>query len=118
MTFFELEIKPDSFKVISCFASLNKKALLRILETDFRLLTWNGEPEKEKVYRQAGTNNLVVSGAAGKYHTWQTYSGSGDTLFKISAKSTIADPVIIAFDKYSEGFPLKITIENPLPRSS
>ncbi len=113
MTFFDLEMNADTFKVVSCFASLNKKTLMKILETNFRLLLWNGPMRNEKIYRQGETNNLVVSGNAGKYSTWQTYSPAGDTLFKTSGKSTIADPAIITFDKYANGTPLKIAIENP-----
>lgn len=113
MTFFDLEMKTDSFKVVSCFGPLNKKALMRIFETDFSMLTRTGPMKNEKMYRQAGTNNLVVSAGAGKYKIWQTYSPSGDTLFTTAAKSTIADPVIITYNKYKDGLPLKITIENP-----
>jgi hypothetical protein len=113
MTFFDLEMKKDSFKVVSCFESLNKKALMKIFETDFRMLTWNGMLKNEQVYREEGTNCLVVSGVAGKYKTWQTYSSMGDTLYATNAKSTIADPVLINFVKYSEGMPVKITLENP-----
>lgn len=113
MTFFDLEMKTDSFKVISCFESLNKNALMKIFETDFRMLTLDGSLKNEKFYRQDGTNNIVLSGEAGKYKTWQTWSPSADTLYSTAAKSTIADPVIITFDTYKDGFPAKITIENP-----
>jgi len=113
MTFFDIEMTPDSFRLVSCFESLNKKALMKIIETDIRMLTWDGSLKNEKLYRQDVTNNKVVSGKAGKYKTWQTLSPSGDTLWATAAKSTIADPVIISYDKYKDGFPLKITIENP-----
>jgi hypothetical protein len=113
MTYFDLEMRTDSFKVISCFTSLNKKSLLRIFETDFRILTWRGTLYREKCYRQAATDARVISGKVRKYVVWQTFSPAGDTLFKTSAKSTIADPVFITYDKYSHGFPLKITLENP-----
>jgi hypothetical protein len=113
MTFFDLELQPGSFRVVSCFESLNKKALMKIIETDIRVLTCSGSLNDQKIYRQEGTNNLIVNGEAGKYKTWQTWSPSGDTLWVTSAKSTIADPVTITYDKYKDGSPLKITIENP-----
>ncbi len=113
MTFFDLELKYDSFNVISCFESLNKRALMKIFETDFRLLTGTDTLKSTKYYKQTGTGNLVIEGNSGKYKTWQTFSPSGDTLYKYSGKSTIADPVIISYLKYSEGFPTKITLENP-----
>jgi hypothetical protein len=114
MTFFDLEMKTGGFKVISCFESLNRKALIKIFETDFRMLAWNGPLKNEKVYLQNGTSNIIVSGRGGKYKTWQTYSPSGDTLLSMSARSTLADPVIMTFEKYNDGFPAKITIENPV----
>jgi hypothetical protein len=113
MTFFDLEMKPESFKVVSCFESLNKKALMKIFETDFRMLLWDGPLKNGKGFIQEGTNNMVFSGMAGSYHAWQTYSPGGDTLYATSAKSTIADPAILTFEQYKDGFPIKITIENP-----
>ena len=38
MTFFDFEVKQNSFRVVYCFESLNRKALIRIFEKDFRLL--------------------------------------------------------------------------------
>jgi len=113
MTFFDLELRPDSFKVISCFESLNKKALMKIFETDFRLLTGANPVTSMDFYIQSPSNNRVVAGKAGKFKTWQTYSPSGDTLFKISGKSTIADPVFISYQGYRHGFPTRIILENP-----
>jgi hypothetical protein len=113
MTFFDLELKSDSFKVVSCFESLNKKVLLKIFETDFRLLTGMDPVKPERSYIQTETNNRVISGNAGKYKIWQTYSPSGDTLYRTAVKSTIADPAIISCLKYADGIPTKITIENP-----
>ncbi|MEI7727200.1 MAG: hypothetical protein WCK09_18970 [Bacteroidota bacterium] len=113
MTFFDLELKADSLKVVSCFESLNKKALMNIFKTDFTILNWSCAVENKREYRQAETNRLVVKGDAGKYKTWQTYSPSGDTLYATTAKSNLADPVIITFAQYKDGFPVKITIENP-----
>ena len=113
MTFFDLELKHDSYNVIYCFESLNKKALMKIFETDFRLLTDTDTLNSKKYYKQTGTGNVVIEGNSGRYKTWQTFSPSGDTLYTKSGKSTLADPVIISYLKYSEGFPVKITIENP-----
>ena len=113
MTFFDLELKADSFKVISCFESLNKKALMKIFETDFRLLTGMYKSETEASYIQSGTGNRVVSTKAGKYSIWQTYAPAGDTLYATNGKSNMADPAIITYSKYADGFPVQIQIENP-----
>jgi hypothetical protein len=113
MTFFDLELSPDSLHVVSCFASLNRKALINILETDFRILTMNDPMQDQKHYRKDGTNQCVVTGKTGRYKVWQTWSPGNDTLMYVGAKSTIADPVRILFDNYKDGTPGKITIENP-----
>jgi hypothetical protein len=113
MTFFDLELTPETLNVISCFASLNKKSLFRILETDLRMMMVQGALNNEKHYRQDSTGNLVRSGRSGKYSVWQTYSPSGDTLLCTTAKSTMADPVIIAYQNYQDGAPAEILVENP-----
>ena len=113
MTFFDLQLDSGELKVISCFASMNKKALIKILETDFRMLLSDISLKNERVYIQEKTGNIAVSGKTGKYSSWQTWSPGGDTLLIKSGKSTIADPAIIRFENYSEGTPKKITIENP-----
>lgn len=113
MTFFDLEMDSCGLKVISCFESLNKKALMKIFETDLRTLLCGSSLEKEQMYRQSGTNCLVISGLNGNCRTWQSWSPMGDTLHAISAKSTIADPVLIRFANFSNGFPMKIILENP-----
>ena len=114
MTFFDLEMKYDSFRVVSCFESLNKKALIKILETDFRLLTGINPVQHEKFYRQTATNNQVFYAKTGRYKIWETFSPSGDTLYTTTGKSTIADPVIISYQNYQAGFPSRISLENPV----
>ncbi len=114
MTFFDLKMTADSLIVISCYEAFNKKALLKILETDFRILTMAGQLKHKAGFRQEKSGRLVVYGTSGKnYKIWHTYSPAGDTLLATAAKSTLADPVFINFDQYKNGFPLKITIRNP-----
>jgi hypothetical protein len=114
ITFFDVELNSESFRVVSCFPSLNKKSLFRILETDIRMLLLTGDLENEKTFLQAGTKNMVVSGKQGKYKIWQTYSPNGDTLLRTAAKSNVADHVVIGFESNKEGFPARITIKNPV----
>ncbi|MEI6434651.1 MAG: hypothetical protein WCP32_07390 [Bacteroidota bacterium] len=114
MTFFDLELTSDSGKMISCFASFNKKAFIKILKTDFQVLTNNFQFESQRTYRQDSTRNLIIYGIAGSMKIWQVYSPTADTLFKVAGKSTIADPVFISFTNYSNNRPAKITVENPV----
>ena len=114
MTFFDLEITQKGLRVINCFKSLNKKALMKILETDFRLLTGIDPVKHKKIFRQSFSNNVAISGKTQKYSTWHTFSSKGDTLFKTAGRSTIADPVIITYENFADASPIKITIENPV----
>ncbi len=114
MTFFDLKITEDSLIVISCYEAFSKKALLKILETDFRILTMTRQLRHKEYYLQKKSERLIVYGGSGKnYKVWQTYTPAGDTLLAATAKSTLADPVFISFDQYKNGFPLKITMRNP-----
>ena len=114
MTYFDLEVKPDSFRVVSCFEAMNKKVLLKVLETDFRILTFPGRVTFREEFRQNGTNNRVISEKAGRYHTWQTFSASGDTLYSTGGRSKMFDLANISYLDYHDGFPSKINLENPV----
>ena len=114
ITYFDLEVKPDSFRVVSCFEALNKKALFSILETDFRILTFPGQVTFREEFRQTGTNNRVISEKAGRYHIWQTFSTSGDTIYSTGGRSNMFDLVNISYHGYHDGFPSKINLENPV----
>jgi len=113
MTFLDLELAAKEMRVVSCFESLNKKALMKILETDLRVLNLESQLSDPTFYHQELTGNQVIKGKSDRYNLYQTYSPGGDTLLATSAKTTIADPVRITYEKYVEGFPSNITIENP-----
>ena len=61
MTFFDLEIRSGELTVISCFESLNKKGLMKILRTDLSLLTTAAEFLPQKQYRQVPSGDVVFS---------------------------------------------------------
>ena len=112
MTFFDLELKAGSMRMVSCFPSLDRKALFRILETDLRVLLGQVDPHPCKKYRQDSTNYLATGGKSGRYKSWQCWSQGGDTLFVQTAKSTPADPVRMVFSQYTDGSPTRISLEN------
>jgi hypothetical protein len=113
MTFFDLETGISTFRVVSCLPSLDKKALHKILETDFRMLLFTAPSAPTAAYRQCMSNYLVTSNKSDPYDTWHTYTSGGDTLLSLAGKKTVADPCIIRFEKYINGFPSKISVENP-----
>ncbi|MCK9219797.1 MAG: hypothetical protein PHF97_05665 [Bacteroidales bacterium] len=112
MTYFDLEMKPDSFKVISCFEPLYNKALIKILETDYRLLLSCYPKITSTTYQQEKSRQIIISGDAGKIKFWKTYSATRDTLLSIAGKSNFADAAKINLSSYSKGFPTKIIILN------
>jgi hypothetical protein len=115
MTYFDLQVKRDSFNIIYCFESLNKNGLMKVLETDFRLLL-PFCPPGEKISRkvQESTGNLVFSDDCGQITRWIMYSPSGDSLLYIGGKSNFADAAKIGLSGYFEGVPGHISIENPI----
>ena len=114
MTFFDLELKGDRCRVVSCFGPLNKKALIKILGSDFSILAGTRPLTDEKRYRQTSTMNRVISLKAGKSALWTTLSQPGDTCYATTGRSNMFDPVIITWSSYSKGFPGKIILENPV----
>ena len=113
MTFFDLEIQTDSFRVIYCFEPMNKKMLLNLLEIDFRLLIGNHSPPKGTWYLQESTNHQVYHVKDKKVNTWNTFSTNCDTLLSQTASSNIFNKTIINYLAYRDGFPSKMHIQNP-----
>ncbi|MFH1296141.1 MAG: hypothetical protein ABIJ04_02570 [Bacteroidota bacterium] len=114
MTYFDLEIGSDSLHVHYCFEPLNKKALWKILETDFRLLLTTEEVSGYmKSYIQDKTNYLACRQKQGNIVRWDLYTCEGDTLVEVRGKSNLADQAHIAFNGYQQGFPSRIIILNP-----
>ena len=87
MTYFDLELQSDSFNVIYCFEPMNKKMLLSLLESDFRLLIDEGPSQNGKWYLQEHTNVMVYHVKHGKQRTWSSFSTNGDTLISQTAFS-------------------------------
>jgi len=115
MTYFDLEVAPGVFRLNYCFEPLNKNALWRILETDFRLLL---SPEAGttpiKTFVQEESNYLVCKSKQGGISRWDLYSPMGDTLLEVRGKSSLADPSWISYAEYHREFPFRINISNPL----
>lgn len=112
LTFFDLEVSANGFRVIQCFESLNRKALMSILKTDFRILLNLNSARSSRVFIQRGTGYQVVKIQSGSLQLWQTRNHAGDTLLSLSGRSNVADPVLINFREYQSGAPKKITLEN------
>jgi|WetSurMetagenome_2_1015567.scaffolds.fasta_scaffold231317_2 hypothetical protein len=115
MTYFDLSFRADSFNIIYCFDPLNKKALLKILETDFRLLLpfcTGGRTLKSYVEYPSG--NHVFKSECKNISLWTMQSARGDTLLYTGGKSNFADAARISFSGYNGASPTRILLENPL----
>ena len=114
LTFFDLGVSAGGFTVFQCFESLNRKALLNILKTDFRLLLRLYPDDPASIYVQEGTGRQVIMIGTKHSMVWETRNQQGDTLLVVSGKSTVADAVTIGYRGYRSGVPGAISIENPV----
>lgn len=116
LTFFDIEISPAGMNVISCFESLNRKNLLKILESDFRILLGlnYGTSLAVNTYRQEPGNAMVQLRKNGTWKIWEIYNPAGDTLTGINGKNNPANGVMISFLNYKKSFPGEVIIRNPL----
>ncbi len=112
LTFFDLEVSANSYRVIQCFESLNRKALQNILMNDLRVLLDLYAARPSQIYLQTRTGHQVVMIKEGNLQLWQTRNHAGDTLLSLSGKSNVANPVHIDFREYQSGAPKKIILEN------
>ncbi|NQV02728.1 MAG: hypothetical protein HQ542_08790 [Bacteroidia bacterium] len=113
MTYFDLEIGSNTFQVKNCFRPMNKKALWKILKTDFRLLLATEKvSDQVKLFVQDETNYLVCQNKQRNLDRWDLFTSAGDTLVEVRGKSNMADQTNITFTGYQQEFPLQITIFN------
>ena len=113
MTYFDLEIRTNDFNVIYCFEPLNKKMVLSLFESDFRLLLDAISTVKGKWFVQKHSNHKVYFTRNGARKTWNNFSANSDTLVSQTAFSSFFDRTIINYQAYQDGFPSKIQIQNP-----
>ena len=114
MTYFDLELQSDSSSVIYCFEPMNKKMLLNLLKSDFRLLIGGNPSLNGKWYMQEHTNHKVYHAKHGKQRIWSTFSAKCDTLLLKTASSNLFDRTTINYHAYIDEFPSKIQIQNPV----
>lgn len=115
MTYFDVAIGNNLFNLNYCFEPLNKKILWKILETDFRLL-FASEPSvgSPEYYLQDQTNYIVIRNKQDDLTRWDLFENSCDTLAETRGKSNMADQAKLSFSTFREGFPSRISIDNPI----
>lgn len=74
MTMFDLEVGKENFQLHYCFEPLNRKALINLLEKDFRRLVVFGENELAKVFENEAGDFFYKWKLAGEKNFYQTHA--------------------------------------------
>ena len=114
MMFFRFLLTGDSFTVSECFESLNRGILLKVLETDFRVLAGMRPAILTGTYTSKNDHIRVEKWKSSNYKVWLSSNPAGDTLTTISARSKPFDPVIVSMKEYRSGYPLNAEVSNPV----
>jgi len=114
MKYFDLEFIHEQFIIRYCFPSLSRKALLKILESDFRLLL----PEKLSGQRtliqkteNSGNIEYKVTSKSGKY--FYTIEKGSRRILSIVSSGKFLRKTRIFFDQSENNIPPRIKILNP-----
>ena len=106
---FEFEFRDDEFEVHYCLEMLNKKAILKTLEKDLRLILMNNMVSgKAKILKDE--NNLVYKLKKNKRNNYYYINTKADKLVVIESLSGIFKKVTIELKDYKDNYPEKINI--------
>lgn len=117
MNFFDLEIKGDKFIVHSCFPSLNRKSLLKLLENDFCLLLVSDPCIIRMKGERSKDPELLIFGvktARGSFH--YTYDKDSGKIRRIQTSRSIMGKTDLRVHGDLRLQPVKIDIANPAIR--
>lgn len=114
MKFFDLEFTHEQFIIHYCFPSLSRKGLLKILESDFRLLLPEKLSGQRKIIlktKNTETSEYKVKSKSGKY--FFTIENGTRRILKIVSSGKFVRKTRIFFDQSANNIPPKIKILNP-----
>ena len=114
MTFFDLELKGDEFIIHSCFPSLNKPSLMKILEADLRLLLIP-LPKTTKMYlaKSANPDQVVFNVRSARSSFRYTWDKSSGRIRRIRTSHATIGKTDLILDGVEGLQPKKIHIANP-----
>ncbi len=111
---FEFEFINNDFNVHYCLEMFNKKAILKTLEKDIKLLLMNNlVNEKVKIFEDKKSKNKVYKLKKNGKSNYYFIDKETGNLIKIENSSGIFRKVIIELNDYKDGFPNKINIVHP-----
>ena len=114
MKFFDLEFVREKLIIQYCFPSLSRKSLMKILESDFRLLLpekFSGQKKIILENENSGTKEYKVKTASGKYY--YTIDIPSHKIKHILSTGKLLGKTRIFFNDTEHPVPHKIHIENP-----
>jgi len=117
MNFFDLELKGDEFIVHSCFPSLERASLLKLLEKDFRLLLIPDTTVTRMKRERSKDPELLIFGvksARGSFH--YTYDKDSGKIRRIQTSRSIMGRTDLRVYGDERLQPTKIHISNPTIR--
>jgi hypothetical protein len=114
MTFFDLEIRNDSLVVHSCFPSLNRRSLLKLLKNDFRLLLIPDKAVRRTNCRMSKDSTLLnckVKSDRGSFHYF--LDKNSGKLQRLKSSNSIMGKTEITVNGLTPSQPKEILISNP-----
>jgi hypothetical protein len=114
MNYFDFEFVREQFVIHYCFPSLSRKSLLKILESDFRLLLPDNSVKILKVLHPAenpSDTEYKVKSTAGRY--FYTLENNSKRISLITSSGKFLKKTRIIFSSTGIGVPGKIRILNP-----
>jgi hypothetical protein len=117
MKFFDLEVTEKELIVHYCFPSLERKSLLKLLETDFRifLFPFGGIKKISLISVSADSTDFKVKTVLGKWI--YRIANESSRIISMDSKGKIIGKTRIRV-KYSDQYPSMIMINNPTIRLS
>jgi hypothetical protein len=115
MTYFDLGIYPDSMQINYCFEPMNKKGLLSLLETSFRLLTTESNMEETtQWYMQKDPPGYVLRNRKDGLLFWTMYNEQPGQITGRNGKTNFIDKILISIERGKDNSNQSIHINNPL----
>jgi hypothetical protein len=117
MNFFDLELHGNKLIVHSCFPSLNRKSLLKLLEKDFRLLLIQDTTiGKTKSKKSKDPKLMVIKVKSARGHLIYTYIKDSGNLTRIQTLRSFIGKTNLQLSGEERYSPKKIDISNSMIR--
>ena len=117
MNFFDVELKDDQFIVHSCFPSLNKPSLLKLLENDFRLLLLQEKNiTRMKLMKSKDPEQIIYGITSSRRSFRYTYNKASGRILRVQTLHAFLGKTDLSVSGDGGLQPRKIHISNPTIR--